>query len=250
MADIIPASRLCNWTDVGVSGGIPVYSTISSTLSPGATAANIQSALGSASANQVVLLNAGNYNLSGTIDWQGVANGVVLRGSVDGDGIPTTNISFSSGNIYMRKIYDTPHTMAVNLTVDLAKDSQTITVSSVPSWVVVGELYVINELNDSALISETTDEGADPFESGRALGHIVKVTAKTGTTISIELPSPYTYRTSKTAHLTNTNIFKTTQKALYGTSQSKLRRANRKLNQSKNEIHRIQTQSLQPRQSP
>jgi hypothetical protein len=102
----------------------------------------------------------------------------------------------------IRTTYDDPTSgNSVNLTADLTKGSSTITVASVPSWVTVGNLYVVNETDDSAKILATTDEGSQSYETGRGMGHIVKVTAVTGTTITIELPSPYTYRTANTAHL-------------------------------------------------
>ena len=62
----IAASRRIDWSQAGVPGGIPNRSTICATLNPGATAAQINSAIAACS-NGVVYLNAGTYNLSAGI---------------------------------------------------------------------------------------------------------------------------------------------------------------------------------------
>ena len=86
---IIDPSRAVNWSTAGVSGGIPNRTTICATLGTAGqassfvqsvTAAQINSALSSCPANQVVLLNAGTYNLSSGILINGVSN-VTLRGA-------------------------------------------------------------------------------------------------------------------------------------------------------------------------
>jgi hypothetical protein len=77
---IIDPSRAINWSNAGVQGGIPNRTTICSTLNPGATAAQIGSALAACPAGQVVFLNAGTYNLSSGILMNGISN-VTLRGA-------------------------------------------------------------------------------------------------------------------------------------------------------------------------
>ncbi len=64
---IIDPSRAADWTNPGVVGGIPSRTTICATLNPGATAAQISSAIASCPSGQVVFLNAGTYNLSSGI---------------------------------------------------------------------------------------------------------------------------------------------------------------------------------------
>lgn len=64
-AGIIAPTRATNWSGAGVVGGIPARTTNCSTLSPGATAAQIVSALNTCPAGQTVFLNAGTYNISG-----------------------------------------------------------------------------------------------------------------------------------------------------------------------------------------
>ena len=181
-ADIISSSRRTDWSMVGVSNGIPDPSSysIKTTLSSASTAAEIETALESCVSFEKVMLGRWTNAISGTIDWQGMADYVILEGETNANGTPASGLIFNAGTMYMRRVFDSPNASAVNLTADLTKGSTTITVASVPAWVVVGELYTINELNDSALISNDTDEGAQELETGRGLGHLVKVTAKRG----------------------------------------------------------------------
>src|SRR2546426_12050317 len=77
---IIDASRRIDWSQAGVPGGIPNRITICAKLNPGATAAEINSAIASCPAGQVVFLNAGTYIFSSGIDFAGKSN-VTLRGA-------------------------------------------------------------------------------------------------------------------------------------------------------------------------
>src|ERR1043166_7906839 len=90
---IISSSRAVDWSKAGVSGGIPNRTTICATLNPGATAAQINSAISSCSTGQVVFLNAGTYNLSSSINFTNVSN-VTLRGA----GPDQTFVTFSAGS--------------------------------------------------------------------------------------------------------------------------------------------------------
>jgi hypothetical protein len=76
---VIAPSRSIDWSTAGVSGGIPNRTTICSTLNPGATAAQINSAISACPSGQVVLLNAGTYTLSSGIVFS--KSGVTLRGT-------------------------------------------------------------------------------------------------------------------------------------------------------------------------
>src|SRR6185503_18610015 len=88
----IAASRRIDWSQAGVSGGIPNRSTICATLNPGATAAQINSAIAACPAGQVVKLNAGTYSLSSGIDFNARSN-VTVRG----DGPDRTFLVFTGG---------------------------------------------------------------------------------------------------------------------------------------------------------
>ncbi len=90
---IIDPSRAVDWSSPGIVGGIPNRTTICSTLNPGATAAQINSAIASCPSGQVVKLNAGTYNLSSGIIFNNKSN-VTLRGA----GPDKTFLIFSGGN--------------------------------------------------------------------------------------------------------------------------------------------------------
>src|SRR5207249_9101850 len=77
---IIGVDRRIDWSQAGIPGGIPTRTTICATLNPGATAAQINSAIASCPAGQVVFLTAGTYNISGGITFNGQSN-VTLRGA-------------------------------------------------------------------------------------------------------------------------------------------------------------------------
>lgn len=79
-AGVLTSSRVIDWTHAGVPGGIPARTTICQSLNPGATAAQINAAIAACPTGQVVFLNAGTYNLSSGITFQG-ANNVTLRGA-------------------------------------------------------------------------------------------------------------------------------------------------------------------------
>src|SRR5688500_14383402 len=76
---VLDPNRRTDWSQAGVTGGIPERTTICATLSPGATASQINSAIASCS-NGVVYLNAGIYNLSTGVTFNGRDN-VTLRGA-------------------------------------------------------------------------------------------------------------------------------------------------------------------------
>src|ERR1051326_1052900 len=74
----IDPTRAIDWSQAGTT--IPARSVICSTLNPGATSAQISSAIASCPDNQVVFLNAGTYTLSAGIDFSHNSN-VTVRGA-------------------------------------------------------------------------------------------------------------------------------------------------------------------------
>jgi hypothetical protein len=90
-SDLIDPSRAMDWTKAGVTGGIPARATACATLDSTATAAQINAAIQSCPEGQAVVLDAGTYNLSAGIDWNGKSN-VTLRGA----GADKTLIAFGA----------------------------------------------------------------------------------------------------------------------------------------------------------
>jgi hypothetical protein len=74
----IDPSRRIDWSTAGVVGGIPPRTTLCATLNPGATTAQINSAISACPAGQTVFLNAGSYSLTASIN---LKNNVTLRGA-------------------------------------------------------------------------------------------------------------------------------------------------------------------------
>src|SRR5207253_5381375 len=89
---ILDTSRAIDWSQAGVIGGIPNRTSVCATLNPGATATQINSAIASCPAGQVVFLNAGTYNLSSGILFSNKSN-VTLRGA----GADQTKLVFTGG---------------------------------------------------------------------------------------------------------------------------------------------------------
>jgi hypothetical protein len=85
---ILSPSRAIDWSNAGVVGGIPNRTTICTTLNPGASNAQINTAIQNCPSGQVVFLNAGTYSLSGGINMK---SNVTLRGA----GANQTLLSFS-----------------------------------------------------------------------------------------------------------------------------------------------------------
>lgn len=154
---IIDATRAVDWSGVGVVGGVPTNrTTICSTLSPGATAANINSAIAACGANQVVKLNAGTYNLTTGITFAGKSN-VTLRGS----GPNSTFLVFADsdscfgqgGDICMNgtdlSYYIDPPANVANWTAGFTQGATSITLSTV-SGLQIGMWLVLDQLNDTS----------------------------------------------------------------------------------------------------
>src|SRR5215813_5912499 len=88
---IIDPTRVHDWSQAG-AGTIQNRTTICQTLNPGATAAQINTAIQSCPAGQTVFLNAGTYNLASPgIVFNNKSN-VTLRGA----GPDQTQIKFSA----------------------------------------------------------------------------------------------------------------------------------------------------------
>jgi len=208
---IIPANRTAQWSSAGIAGGVPTRTTIYTTLAPGSSAATISAALRSCPANQVVKLSAGNYVLSGSIDWQGVQDGVVLRGAGSDPQTGTHIVSTGFPIINMRNFFsESALGVDVNLSADAKSGDTTLTVGSVPSWIVVGKCYGIDQLNDEILDTEKTGresagtyrERASAGSNGpRGRGESFRVVAKTATTVTLEFPLISPYTTSQTAQI-------------------------------------------------
>ncbi len=206
---IIDPSRAVDWSRAGTS--IPNRTTNCTTLSPGATSSQINSAISSCPANQVVFLNPGTYNLSGGITFNGHGN-VTLRGA----GPTLTILQFSSGDncggqggdicvidshpAYVGSSQVQPGSSnAHSWTAGYAKGATQITLDST-SGLSVGSVIILDQANDTSdtggmFVCDTSpchQSGETSSSNGRTIGGVdrnetqmVTVTGISGNVVTI-----------------------------------------------------------------
>ena len=166
---IISPSRATAWAaevagGAGVAGGIPNRTTICATLNPGATAAQINSAIASCAAGQIVFLSPGTYNITSPIVFNSTSNvtlrgagdmetKVVLTGSMAGGGCITGYAEICLSGVGNGPVNSSP----VQITSGLSQGSTSITLSSA-SGLSVGQILVLDQCN-SGLSGYTTGTG-------------------------------------------------------------------------------------------
>src|SRR5690349_1571851 len=190
---IIDPSRAIDWSKAGIPGGIPNRTIICATLNPGATAAQINAAIASCPANQVVFLSAGTYNLSSGITFSG-SNNVTLRGA-GADQTQLVMLGASGCIIQSASVCiagpsftgpGNPGTIR-NWTAGYAKGTTQLTLSST-SGLSVGSLLILDQLDDATdtggvFVTDSlsySQEGNAPGRTGRHQQQFVKVTAING----------------------------------------------------------------------
>lgn len=208
-ATVIPSTRLVTWQgNVGVTGGIPDSSlmTVFQTLGSTATLAQVHTALANCPSNQVVALLAGTYNWSGNFDFQDVGNGKVLRGATNANGWATTEIVTPSTLFLIRSIADeTLLSTDANLTADAHKGDTTISIAT-PSWVTIGGIIGIDQLDDTTISFEPGQEAGDSYRHAmgngdRGMAFQARVTATNSTSITFDTPLPADFTTALTAQI-------------------------------------------------
>ncbi len=206
-AEIIPGDRRIAWLGAaGLVGGIPDVTTVYTNFASPPTLAALASALGSCPSNQVVKLGVWTNTFGSDLVLS--RNGVVLRGTTDALGRPLTKIIFSGGRLILRApaVSTASMSVEVDLSADAIKGATNLSMAAVPSWVKLGELFILDELDDPALISGAGHESGRTYREiegngPRGKAQLVKVKAKTATTVSLELPVNETYRVNQTAQL-------------------------------------------------
>lgn len=162
-AGIIATDRATDWSGVGVSGGIPARTQVCATLNPGATAAQINSAIAACPDNQVVLLTAGTYTLSGGLVFR--KSRVTLRGAgadqtkliINGTTTGCSLLSYSvavqmctdGGNIGDTSGGGPGPDRTATWTAGYTKGTTVITLGSTTGLVVGATIY-LDQLNDAA----------------------------------------------------------------------------------------------------
>ncbi len=198
---VLSSSRAIDWSQVGIPGGIPNRTTICATLNPGATSAQIDSAIAACN-NGVVFLNAGTYTLSGGVTLRGKSN-VTLRGA----GPDQTILKFTGAdpcdsfpaNVCVKGtsavgVWGVPSANIHNWTAGYVKGTTQITLDST-AGVTTGMILILDQLDDSAdtgnvvvngqAISAFSIEGNAPGRPSRTQQQYVKVTAVSGAQVTI-----------------------------------------------------------------
>ncbi len=222
--DIIPASRRVDWSQAGIPGGIPIRTTICANVKNAPYNATgdglhddapaIQTAIDACPANQVVYLPEGRYLLNSTLTLS--KSHITLRGAG-----PDKTLLFSNSTTYRAIIvgkggYTGPY---INVTGGYTKGSTSITVADASS-IAPGDFLIIDQENDPQYatsagkdgdctwcgtprcsldvstkcgawnepqIGESCAAGKGICEGGkRTIGHLIKVTAKSGNTLTLE----------------------------------------------------------------
>jgi hypothetical protein len=160
-SNVLDPARAIDWTTKG-AGPIPTRTTICSTFNPGATSTQINSAIASCPAGQVVKLNAGTYTLTTGLVFSGKDN-VTLRGAgPDATFLEFTAINGCGGKAGMVCVingsthYPGSQGNTVNWTSGYAKGTTAIVLSATTN-LQVGSTMVLDQLNDVG----TADPGND-----------------------------------------------------------------------------------------
>jgi hypothetical protein len=190
----IPADRVTTWTP-GIlkddqlnlplgDDGLPTRTDICATLKPGD---DIQGALDKCAAGKVVLLGAGTFTVSATIT---LSTGVVLRGA--GSGTGGTTIEKTGGETVLAIGTGRDQTCyggtSYPLTADAPKEATTVTVGAATSNFKVGQLALVDELDDPVV-----QQGDCTFfkrVSGRSASQRVEITAVDAAKGTLTLGTP------------------------------------------------------------
>jgi hypothetical protein len=205
--DPVDAERLIyggTWNGlVGVEGGIPSGSWVrsGSLLGTSTSLATLNSALSSAADDTYVELDAGTFNFAGSVLITNTR--VELRGQVDGNGVPTTILNFSGatedGLLTIRSgtgwdISNTGSFTTRNVSSPSGaslRGAANLTLASAPTGMTV---------NQPIFFSDDSQGGSDFYGfgssgAGRTWMHWARVTAITGSDITISPPINADYLT-------------------------------------------------------
>ena len=198
-SDIIPAERLMDWKP-GIPGGIPTYPVFASVKDVPYNAKGdgqaddtgaIQKAIDACPEGKAVYLPEGTYRLTDELN---LSKGVVLRG--DGPG-KTRLINEATRKSSISIGGPDEEAVTAKVTKGCVKGSERITVDD-GSKFTVGDLVLIDELNDEELVSVMGCGGkcgwASRDEGARAMGQMAQVKAKEGNELVLGNRLAFTFK--------------------------------------------------------
>jgi hypothetical protein len=195
--------------------GLPVRATtcISVPVTSGDATSVIQSALnGCEGKNQVVLLAAGTYSVSSTVN---VPSGVILRGAgpsasgtviVSTHGGPVLSIGTTEDTVCYNSGFDS--STEPLLTEDATKETATLTVASVGNFK-KGDLALVDE-EDTSEVDEGDCDGDFKRMTGYGISERVEVSAVSGNTLTLTTPLHWTFTTAQKAQVSRFGTAPTT----------------------------------------
>ena len=195
--------------------GLPVRTTLchASTTSE---AAKLQSILDGCAAGTVVELASGTYTVPATIY---VPSGVVLRGQ-GSTGSAATIIALASGasgpvlaigpkDLFDQACYNNSNYTSVlaNLTSDATKEQTQVSIAAKDTSFAAGDVALLDQVDDTSLISAGDSDGAFSRKAGRVLSQRVEVVLVDTTAGLLTLASPlhWTFKKSLQAQIVKAN---------------------------------------------
>lgn len=202
-SDPVPSDLRIVWQgNIGIPGGVPYRTNVFQVIPAGVSLATLQAALNICPSNGVVQLTNGTYNISGTLT---IPDYVTLRGKgrgltiLNGAGGGAGCVKFGTGT----ESGDANGTVRT-LVSGFQKDSTNVVLSSV-SGLAVGQLMVMDELNQTVIVPYVTISGTygtanwvSRSSGTRALGQTVEIQAINGSTVTFWPPMYWTLQTNLT----------------------------------------------------
>lgn len=174
---------------VGIPGGIPNRSIIYTNFTSANSAADINQGIADCPSNQVVLLSAGTYTFSSSIQFLS-NDGVTLRGETNANGIPTTIINSSTTFPFTSEQYS--FAGAASISSGYTKGSSNIVMAATPNaQMTIDNQIKITAADDTNFVLATTGIGRHLTST-----HIIRDVV--GNTITFWPPLMFTYTAGQT----------------------------------------------------
>ncbi len=204
---ILAPQRRTQWNP-GIPGGIPSMTTICATINAAtygngttdATAA-IQSAISACPPGQVVLLPAGTYATSSTLN---IDHGIVLRGA--GPALTKIKLAPVAGAPVLFIGLWSSYAAPVAVTADVAKGATSLTVANGSSFA-AGDILQLDQRDDSSYVVTgdcTWYKNRDADGVSRSVGQTIEVATVAGNTLNLVSPIHIDFHTAMRPQVTKT----------------------------------------------